>query len=71
MSHPESDVDFRERLLRVASADDRLLIIRANGAMLDAIGRKYDRFRTGVPLKGLEAGRRAASELPEGWWKRR
>ena len=55
MTAPEPDADFRERLLRVASADDRLLIIRANGAMLDTIGRKYDRFRTGVPLKGLSA----------------
>lgn len=57
MSNPESDADFRERLLRVASADDRLLVIRASGAMLDTIGRKYDRFRTGVPLKGLEKQR--------------
>ncbi|WP_279598719.1 hypothetical protein [Methylobacterium sp. J-026] len=26
----------------------------AYGSFLDRIGRKYDRFRTGVPLKGLD-----------------
>jgi hypothetical protein len=26
------------------------------GAYLDALGRRYNRIRTGVPLKGLEAG---------------
>jgi hypothetical protein len=54
MSNPESDADFRERLFRVVSADDRPLVVRATGSQLDVISRKYGRFRTGVPLKGLE-----------------
>jgi hypothetical protein len=71
MSDPEPDAIFRERLLRVVSEELRPFVERASGAELDAIGRKYDRFRTGVPLKGLEAGGRAAPKLPRGWWNRR
>jgi hypothetical protein len=55
VSDPESDHDFRQRVLRVASEDDRPVTLIAAGGILDIIGRKYDRFRTGVPLKGLEA----------------
>jgi len=44
-------------LLRVVSEEDRLRVLIATGSVLDVIGRQYDRFRTGVPLKGLEAGR--------------
>lgn len=72
MSDPEPDAVFRERLLRVVSEELRPFVERAAGAELDAIGHQYDRFRTGVPLKGLEAGGgRPAPKLPEGWWKTR
>jgi hypothetical protein len=57
MSDPEPDSAFRERLLRVVKENDRVLVLTSAGADLDAIGRRYDRFRTGMPLKGLEAGR--------------
>lgn len=50
MSDPEPDAIFRERLLRVVSEEVRPFVERACGAELDAIGRQYDRFRTGVPL---------------------
>ncbi|MGT2477876.1 hypothetical protein ACU4GR_01065 [Methylobacterium oryzae CBMB20] len=72
MSDPEPDVIFRERLLRVVGEELRPFVEKATGAELDAIGRQHNRFRTGVPLKGLEAhGSRPASRLPEGLWKRR
>jgi hypothetical protein len=57
MSDPEPDSAFRDRLLRVASEIDRPLVVTSTGPALDILGRKYDRFRTGVPFKGLEAGR--------------
>ena len=57
MSDPEPDYAFRERLLRVVSEDDRPRVVIATGSVLDMIGRQYDRFRTGVPLRELEAGR--------------
>lgn len=53
MSDPEPDRVFRTRLLRVASEDDRRHVLIATGAVLDRLGRRYDRFRTGVPLKGF------------------
>ena len=53
MSDPEPDPVFRERLLRVVAEKDRHSALVAKGAYLDALGRKYNRFRTGVPLKGL------------------
>ena len=72
MSDPEPDAVFRERLLRVVSEELRPVVENAAGPELDAIGRQYDRFRTGVPLKGLEAGgNRSASKLPESWWKKK
>jgi hypothetical protein len=57
MSDPEPDSAFRDRLLRVASEVDRPLVLVSTGSALDILGRKYDRFRTGVPLEGLKVGR--------------
>lgn len=57
MSEREPDELFRERLMRVASEGDRPRIRVAAGSLLDVLGRKYDRFRTGVPLKGLATTR--------------
>jgi hypothetical protein len=54
VSDPEPDAYFRKRLLRVLTEADRQLALVLTGDRLDALGRKYDRFRTGVPLKGLE-----------------
>ncbi|MCJ2054682.1 hypothetical protein [Methylobacterium sp. J-070] len=55
MSHPEPDELFRARILRVVADNERHLVRMAYGAHLDHIGRKYGRFRTGVPLKGFDA----------------
>lgn len=52
MSEPEPDRAYRARILEVASEEDRLKISVASGAVLDALGRRYDRFRYGVPLDG-------------------
>lgn len=57
MSDPELDRDFRLRVLRVVAEKDRHLVLIATGDQLDFLARKYDRFRTGVPLKGLAVGR--------------
>ncbi|MCJ2093973.1 MULTISPECIES: hypothetical protein [unclassified Methylobacterium] len=54
MSDPETDDLFRERLLREVIEEDRDRVMRAQGKQLDAIGRKYDVFRTGVPLDGFD-----------------
>jgi hypothetical protein len=48
---------FGKRLLRVVAEKDRAAAQVVAGAYLDALGRKYNRFRTGMPLKGLKAGR--------------
>jgi len=56
MSAPEPDELFRTRLLRVVADSERHLVRMAYGEFLDQIGRKYARFRTGVPLKGFDAG---------------
>ena len=53
MSDPEPDAAFRLRLLRVVAEKDRHLAMVAAGDQLDLIARKYDRFRTGVPLRGF------------------
>ncbi|WP_267423171.1 hypothetical protein [Methylobacterium sp. GC_Met_2] len=53
MSDPEPDELFRKRLLRVVSEKDRHAALVVVGAYLDALGRKYGRFRTGVALKGF------------------
>lgn len=55
MSDPEPDDVFRERLLRVVNEDLHPILAKATGPALDIVGRQYGRFRTGVPLKGLEA----------------
>ncbi|MGW8788728.1 hypothetical protein [Heyndrickxia sporothermodurans] len=54
MSDPEPDDLFRARLLRVVDEKDRHVAQVGVGAQLDRLGRKYDVFRTGVPLKGFE-----------------
>ena len=54
MSGPESDADFRERLLREVPDGSRDLVIEASGNQLDALGRNYDDYRTGVPLEGFD-----------------
>lgn len=53
MSDPEPDELFRARLLRVVAVLDRPMVVVGVGSQLDRIGRKYGRFRTGMPLKGL------------------
>ncbi|KAA0122245.1 hypothetical protein CIW48_19845 [Methylobacterium sp. P1-11] len=57
MGDPEPDSAFRDQSFRVASEVDRPLALVSTGPALDMLGRKYDRFRTGVPLEGLEAAR--------------
>lgn len=57
MSDPEPDELFRARLLRVVSEELRPFVRIAVGAEFDAMGRKHNRFRTGVPLKGLNGSR--------------
>jgi hypothetical protein len=54
MSDPESDDLFRARLLRVVHEKDRHVAQVGIGAQLDRLGRKYDVYRTGVPLKGFD-----------------
>ena len=55
MSSPEPDELFRARLLRIVAELDRPMALVGVGPQLDRIGRKYGRFRTGVPLKGFDA----------------
>ena len=55
MSDPEPDAIFRQRIIRLVDDELRPFVSIATGSELDAIGSKYDRFRTGVPLKGLGA----------------
>ncbi|MDN3574853.1 hypothetical protein [Methylobacterium longum] len=70
MSDPEPDDIFRERLLRVVAENDRHTALFARGSTLDLLGRKYDRFRTGVPLKGFGADESQPAPKPSaGWWK--
>jgi hypothetical protein len=57
MSDPEPDAIFRKRLICLVCDELRPFVRIAAGPELDAIGRHYGRFRTGVPLTGLEAGR--------------
>ena len=56
MSDPEPDDVFRARLLRVVDPVDRPKVQVGVGPQLDRIGVRYDRLRTGVPLKDLDAG---------------
>lgn len=53
MSSPETDELFHVRLLRVVTDSERYLVMIVYGASLDTLGRKYNRYRTGVALKGL------------------
>lgn len=71
MSDPEPDSVFRERLLRVLTEAERQVAVVVSGDRLDNLGRKYDRFRTGVPMKVLEEGGRATSILHKGCWRQR
>ncbi len=57
MATPESDEQLRARLLPVVSEELRPFVRIAVGAELDAMGRKHNRFRTGVPLKSLDTKR--------------
>ncbi|SDO45375.1 hypothetical protein SAMN05216360_12335 [Methylobacterium phyllostachyos] len=54
MSDPEPDAIFRKRLLQVVADEDRHTAQVGVGAQLDRLGRKYDVYRTGVPLKGFD-----------------
>ena len=54
MSDPEPDAVFRERLLREVNELDRDAVLKAKGKVLDALGRKYSVFQTGVPLDGFD-----------------
>ena len=67
MSGPEPDELFRARLLRVVAELDRPMTLVGVGPQLDRIGRRYDRFRTGVPLTGIgDDGQAAVTELQIG-----
>jgi hypothetical protein len=57
MTDPESDELFRARLLRVVDDIDRRDAMVGVGPQLDRLGRKYDVYRTGVPLKGFDGFR--------------
>lgn len=52
---PETDEAFRVRILRVAEEGDQREVQVARMRDLDVIGRKYGRFRYGVPLVVVEA----------------
>lgn len=54
MSDPESDELFRARLLRVVDDKDRSMARVGIGPQLDRLGRRYDVYRTSLPLKGLD-----------------
>jgi hypothetical protein len=62
VSDPEPDAVFRERLLRVVAEKDRHVAQVGVGVQLDRLGRKYDVFRTGMPLKGFDGFRDDVSE---------
>lgn len=51
---PETDEAFRGRILRVAAEQDLREVRAARMRDLDIIGRKYGRFRYGVPLTVTE-----------------
>lgn len=50
MTQPETDADYRARILKVCTEEDRGKIYLLYSKKLDEMGRKYDRFRFGVPL---------------------
>lgn len=49
MSDLEPDAVFRKRLICLVGDELRPFVRIATGSELDAIGRRLDRFRTGVP----------------------
>lgn len=51
---PETDYDFRQRIMRVAEEVDRPKIRIALKRDLDVLGRRYGRFRYGVALANME-----------------
>ena len=51
MNKLETDVDFRDRIRRVAVEGDWLAIATARERALDEFGRKYGRFRYGTSLQ--------------------
>ena len=51
MSNPETDAEFRDRILRVAAEKDWSAIAAARERTLDEFGRKYGRFRYGTSLQ--------------------
>jgi hypothetical protein len=53
-AQPETDYDFRQRIMRVAEEVDRPEISLALKRDLDVIGRRYGRFRYGVALAETE-----------------
>lgn len=50
MSQPETDAEYRERIKKVCNEEDRGTLHNKYGINLDAVGRKYDRFRYGKTL---------------------
>lgn len=50
MSTPETDADYRERIKKVCSQEDRDTLHNKYGTALDTVGRKYDRYRYGKTL---------------------
>jgi hypothetical protein len=50
VAHPETDEAFRERILRVVHEHDLREVRAARKQDLDVLGRRYGRFRYGVPL---------------------
>lgn len=57
MSDQEPDAIFRKRLICLVGDELRPFVRIAAGSELDAIGRQFGRFRTGLPLRGLKTGR--------------
>ena len=50
---PKTDYEFRQRIMRVAAEPDFPGLRIAFARELDALGRKYGRFRYGAPLEGI------------------
>ena len=59
MSDPEPDAVFRARLIGLVDAELRPFVRIAIGSELDAIGRRLDRYRYGVPLSMAAAPARS------------
>jgi len=50
-AQPETDYDFRHRIMRVADGRDMPEVRVAQKRDLDVLGRRYGRFRYGTPLQ--------------------